>query len=73
MKPGAVRTQLRLGQEAVARMAGVCRATIRQYESHPDAVGARDPEIRARIDWVYRELADLQRRAHERRSTAKAA
>lgn len=68
-RPGVVRSQLRLGQDAVARLAGVSRATIRVYESHPDAVGAHHPDVRRRCDWVYGELATLIQRAHEMRRT----
>jgi hypothetical protein len=66
-KPGRIRASVGLACEDVAKLAGVSRPTIRVYESHPDAVGSRDPNVRARCDWAYAKLQEVLEEAHEMR------
>jgi hypothetical protein len=59
---------MRISQDAVARLAGVCRATIRTYEAHPDSVGAHEPEVRELCDETYADMQAFLERCHARRT-----
>lgn len=57
MNDGSVRVQLRMPQDAVADLAGVCRPTISRYELSP--LGVHDPGKRAACAKVYAQLRVL--------------